>query len=66
MKENWVANLFGSIKAELISLISGKYQNRNCKYVGDFIDGKFHGDGILYVKGGRFEGSSYKYFMYWL
>jgi hypothetical protein len=34
----------------------GTYVGENGKYVGDFQNGLFHGNGILYVKGGRFEG----------
>ena len=25
------------------------------RYIGDFVDGLYHGDGILYVKNGYFE-----------
>ena len=35
---------------------SGEYTSEQGRYVGDFINGTFHGTGTMHVKEGRFEG----------
>ena len=35
---------------------AGKYTYEHGRYEGNFFDGKWHGDGILYLKGGHYVG----------
>jgi hypothetical protein len=41
---------------EYVYIYTGEYDSDQGKYVGEFLNGKFHGDGVLYVKEGKFEG----------
>lgn len=39
---------------------SGTYESEHGgRYIGDFMDGLYHGDGILYVKNGYFKVHSF-------